>query len=63
MNSLVKQLEEEEIEEIEEPDEDEDDYDNTCPTCNGCGEGRYDGSSCSDCGGSGVIKPAKEWDE
>ena len=40
-------------------DEDEDD---TCPTCRGCGEGMYDGTSCSTCKGKGVLKPEVEWD-
>ena len=33
-----------------EPDEDDI---GICPTCNGSGEGMYDGSTCSDCGGWG----------
>lgn len=37
--------------------------DDTCPRCNGCGEGQYDGSRCSSCGGKGVIKQDVEWDE
>ena len=30
--------------------------DDTCPTCLGCGEGSYDGSSCTRCKGKGVIQ-------
>jgi hypothetical protein len=26
----------------------------TCPSCNGCGEGMYEGSTCTNCRGSGV---------
>lgn len=32
------------------------DEDDTCRTCNGTGEGRYDGSSCNDCRGSGTYR-------
>lgn len=39
------------------------DEDDTCPTCNGCGEGMYDGTSCSTCKGKGVIKRTEEWSE
>jgi len=35
-------------------DEDEDD-DNYCHACNGCGEGQYDGTTCSSCKGSGMT--------
>ena len=35
-----------------EPDDDDDDI-GICPTCNGSGEGMFDGSTCSDCGGWG----------
>jgi DnaJ-class molecular chaperone len=52
MNSLVKQLDEEDIEEIL---EDEDDSENICAACNGSGEGQYDGTRCSHCKGKGVI--------
>lgn len=41
----------------------DDDNDDTCPTCMGCGEGRYDGTSCSTCKGKGVLRPAVEYDE
>ena len=39
-----------------ETDDDEDD--GYCNACAGTGEGRYDGSSCSDCGGKGFVKGA-----
>ena len=53
MNSLVKQLEEDEIDEIL---EDEDDSDQICPHCNGSGEGQYDGTTCRFCKGKGVFR-------
>ena len=31
----------------------DDDEEHICPACNGSGEGMYDGSSCSRCGGTG----------
>lgn len=47
---------EEEEEEIEEEEEEEEDDDPpTCGNCNGSGEGMWDGSRCSVCGGDGVI--------
>ena len=27
-----------------------------CPACNGSGEGRYDGSTCSNCRGTGEVR-------
>jgi len=36
-----------------------------CPTCNGSGEGRYDGTRCTSCGGSGVERTERDepdWD-
>ena len=44
-------------------DDEEEDEDDTCPQCNGCGEGQYDGTSCSTCRGTGIIRPKTEWDE
>ena len=38
---------------------DDDDY---CSTCAGTGEGQYDGTSCSNCGGSGVLCPEPDDD-
>ena len=35
-------------------DEDEDEEEYLCWLCNGSGEGRYDGSICTWCNGSGV---------
>jgi DnaJ-class molecular chaperone len=35
---------------------------NTCSGCSGSGEGRYDGSRCMSCGGSGVD-PKSECEE
>lgn len=73
----VKGLDNEDLEELEDrvvtrgnefieecqnrTEEDDEDEDDTCPTCQGCGEGMYDGASCSTCGGSGVIRPKKGW--
>ena len=31
------------------------DDESICPGCNGSGEGQYDGTTCSSCGGSGVC--------
>lgn len=28
----------------------------TCPTCNGSGEGMFEGTRCSSCGGTGTEK-------
>jgi RecJ-like exonuclease len=33
----------------------EDQEENLCGSCSGSGEGRFDGSTCSTCGGSGMI--------
>jgi len=33
--------------------DDEDDEEGVCSACNGSGEGAYDGSTCSECGGRG----------
>ena len=41
---------------------DEDD-DNECYTCRGTGEGQFDGTSCSACGGSGIARPKHDDDE
>lgn len=38
------------------PEIEEDDGDAICPTCSGSGEGMYDGTRCSSCGGSGVER-------
>lgn len=40
-----------------ESDDNEPDY---CPSCAGTGEGQYDGTRCSHCGGSGVLKDKSE---
>jgi len=40
-----------------------DDSDDLCGTCGGCGEGMYDGSSCSACGGSGCTPYHAEGDD
>lgn len=42
--------------EIEQADAALDEHDDTCPVCNGSGEGQYDGTRCSTCRGSGVMK-------
>lgn len=42
-----------EDEDVCEPEDDEPSY---CPCCNGSGEGQYDGSRCSACGGKGVER-------
>lgn len=42
-----------------ESDDNEPDY---CPACDGTGEGQYDGTKCSRCGGSGVLKDKSEDD-
>lgn len=50
----------EEEAELEEEHEDEADY--VCPQCSGSGEGMYDGSSCSRCGGTGGWPQDREVD-
>jgi len=47
------------------PDDDPSDEDepDICSGCNGSGEGQYDGTSCSTCGGSGVIYPGNPDDD
>ena len=37
-------------------DEIDDDEAGYCPQCSGSGEGQFDGSRCSSCGGSGVER-------
>jgi transcription initiation factor IIE alpha subunit len=64
-SKLEKRLREEreELEALEELEEDEDDdYDYICPQCSGSGEGMYDGSSCSRCGGTGGWPKNREVD-
>ena len=46
---------------IEEHDDDEDEG-MICPACNGSGEGMYDGSTCSRCGGYGEISANEDDD-
>lgn len=50
------------VDEDEDEVEVENDYDgpNICVSCNGSGEGRYDGTRCSVCGGSGMIDNEEE---
>lgn len=36
-------------------DEDDTYQPEICPDCNGSGEGHYDGSTCSTCGGGGEV--------
>ena len=36
---------------------------NTCVACNGSGEGQYDGTRCSSCGGSGVDHDGQDDDD
>ena len=38
------------------PESDSDDGPDICGTCNGSGEGMYDGSACSACGGGGTVR-------
>ena len=41
------------------------DDDEICTACNGSGEGRYDGTRCRSCGGSGVERTERDepdWD-
>ena len=40
--------------------EPEDDADNYCTNCSGSGEGMYDGTRCSECHGSGVVRTGSE---
>jgi len=42
-------------EEVAIDDEEDDEENYTCGQCNGSGEGSYDGSTCSFCGGNGAI--------
>ena len=42
---------------------DNDDEGGICPACNGSGEGMYDGSSCHSCGGSGVERGERDYDD
>lgn len=54
--------------EMDVEEEEEDDDDPICFLCKGSGEGSYDGSTCSSCGGSGVDKrrdedPDGDWDD
>ena len=34
-----------------------------CYTCRGTGEGQFDGTSCSACGGSGIVRPTRDDDD
>lgn len=38
------------------PPDDDDEYECICGHCNGSGEGMYDGTTCSACGGSGIER-------
>jgi len=40
--------------------EDEEEY---CPSCSGTGEGLFDGSRCSTCGGSGEVRGESDYDD
>lgn len=51
---------EEPEEELESEVEEDDGY---CYTCAGTGEGQYDGSSCSACGGKGYRRPHPDADD
>ena len=44
----------------DEPEEDDDGY---CGACAGTGEGQYDGTRCSVCGGRGVRKAKPDFDD
>lgn len=33
-----------------------------CAACSGSGEGMYDGSTCCQCGGQGVVNPSEDDD-
>ena len=48
--------------EMEEEEEYEEEEDQICGHCNGSGEGMWDGSTCSICGGDGVIKDERDYD-
>jgi DnaJ-class molecular chaperone len=39
----------------------DEDEDHTCVACTGTGEGHWDGSSCTNCGGKGEIT-TNDWD-
>ena len=47
----------ESLEPAPEDDEDDDPY---CPQCDGSGEGRYEGSTCYSCGGSGLDRSGRD---
>ena len=53
-------------ESFEDPDEtlpEEEEDDGYCGACAGTGEGQYDGTSCSVCGGRGVRKSKPDSDD
>lgn len=52
----------EEAECCDEIDEEDDEYDYICPQCSGSGEGMWDGSSCTKCGGTGGWPKNREVD-
>ena len=35
----------------------------TCPTCCGCGEGQFEGTCCTTCGGKGTLPTEAQRDE
>lgn len=45
------------------PEVEEDQEAGYCPQCSGSGEGMYDGTRCSACGGSGIERGEGEQDD
>jgi len=46
-----------------EPEDEPEEDDGYCYACAGTGEGRYDGSSCSSCGGKGYVQGKADPDD